>query len=67
MTKTLTEQIVEIQNELDVLFADVVKSQKNLDIALDTLGMIAHLRKKFDKRYREFTSTVIKQMKELDK
>lgn len=67
MTKTHTEQIVEIQNELDVLFADIVKFQKKLDIALDTLGMLTRLRKKFDKKYREFVNNVIKQMKELDK
>lgn len=33
MTKTLTEQIVHIQNDLDVVFAEVVKLEKKLKIA----------------------------------
>ena len=37
MTKTLTEQIVNIQNDLDVVFAEVVKLQKKLEIATKTL------------------------------
>ena len=37
MTKTLTEQIVHIQNDVDVVFAEVVKLQKRLKIATKAL------------------------------
>ena len=37
MTKTLTEQIVHIQNDIDVVFAEVVKLEKQLEIATKAL------------------------------
>ena len=37
MTKTLTEQIVHIQNDLDVVFDEVVKLEKKLAIATKAL------------------------------
>lgn len=37
MTKTLTEQIVHIQNDLDVAFDEVVKLEKQLEIATKAL------------------------------
>lgn len=38
--KTLTEQIVHIQNDLDVVFDEVVKLEKKLAIATKTLNGI---------------------------
>lgn len=40
MTKTLTEQIVHIQNDLDVVFDEVVKLEKKLAIATKALNGI---------------------------
>lgn len=40
MTKTLTEQIVHIQNDLDVVFAELVKLEKKLEIATKALKKI---------------------------
>lgn len=40
MTKTLTEQIVHIQNDLDVVFNEVVKLEKRLEIAKKALSDI---------------------------
>lgn len=41
MTKTLTEQIVHIQNDLDVAFAEIVKLEKKLEIATKALKKYA--------------------------
>ena len=49
MTKTLTEQIVHIQNDLDVVFDEVVKLEKKFEIATKALK---ELELKSDKFYR---------------
>lgn len=49
----------------DELKAENEKLKKKLGIALDTLDMLAHLRKEFDERYREFAGNGIKQIKEV--
>ena len=43
MTKTLTEQIVHIQNDLDVVFDEVVKLENKLKIATKALKLYAEL------------------------
>lgn len=43
----------------------VGKLKEKLDIAMDTLEMLAHLRKEFDGRYREFAKNGIKQIEDI--
>lgn len=53
MTNTLTEQIVHIQNDLDVVFAEVVKLQKRLEIATKALEDYAD-----EKKWRNATTVI---------
>lgn len=46
MTKTLTEQIVHIQNDLDVVFAEVVKLEKRLVSKTDESVQKMHILEK---------------------
>lgn len=39
--------------------------EKKLAIATDALSMLAHLRKEFDNRYREFAENALKQIEEV--